>query len=322
MADEFDAWKTVFLGMQIVICVAGILLNGSVILAICKSTFSVSSTTYFILNIAVIEFLSCLLVVPFSIGNLLDGAWPFGVLGCQVYAFIIFLLALVSIIQLAAVSVGKYLTITKSLSKESYFSKKQVVLVIVACWVYCLLFSVAPLLGWSSYGLEGINTTCSIKWESNNDHHKAYFGLVFLACYLLPVGLTTFCYHRIQTVTNRLVTETLQTRNLFVVARQACLGLANKQRRSSLYFLVLVFAHLISWTPYAVVSFITLLGVRISPVAMSVPSIFAKISFILNPILYAFFSRKFRSRITVLFRKRRRFSSSVHAGNVNETLVL
>lgn len=309
MADNLDFWRTVFLSIEIATCSAGILLNGLIIFVICKNFFSLSSSTFFILNMAVSDFLSCLLGVPFSIMHVRDEALLLGKIGCKMYAFTTFLFALVSIINMAAVSVAKYLTITKSLYRESYFSKRQVAFVILVVWLYCLPFSAAPLLSWSSFGLDGVNTTCSIKLDSNNVYHKVYFGLMFLACYILPVGITMFCYHRIENLSKRLVTATSQSCTAFYVGKQARLVLVNKRRRSVLYLLLLIIAFLFSWTPYAIVSFLAVLGVSLSPVTVSSPSVCAKTSLILDPLLYAFFSRKFRSRVTLVFNARRKRSS-------------
>ena len=311
MTDDLDFWKTVFLSIQVAICSAGLLLNSLVIFVVCKNLFSLSSSTFFILNMAVSDFLSSLLGVPFSIMHLLDEALPLSKIGCRIYAFITFLLALVSITNLAAVSVAKYLTITKSFYRESYFSKKQVAFVILVVWIYCLFFSAAPLLNLSSYGLEGVNTTCSIRLDnSNHVYHKVYLGLVLLTCYILPLGIIIFCYHRIENLCKRLVTATSQSCTAFYVGKQARLVLLNKRRRSVLYLVLLIIAFLFSWTPYAVVSLLAVLGIPLSPVTISSPSVFAKVSLVLNPLLYASVSRKFRSRVTMVFNARRKRSST------------
>ncbi|CAB1322673.1 unnamed protein product [Coregonus sp. 'balchen'] len=36
---------------------------------------------------------------------------------------------------------------------------------LLGVWLFCLFWAVPPLLGWSSYGPEGIQTSCSLGWE-------------------------------------------------------------------------------------------------------------------------------------------------------------
>ena len=50
----------------------------------------------------------------------------FQLVGCQAHAFMIFLLALVSIAHSVAISVGKYLTITQFSQQRFLFNKKKV----------------------------------------------------------------------------------------------------------------------------------------------------------------------------------------------------
>lgn len=50
---------------------------------------------------------------------------------------------------LLAISVDRYLVITKPLRSIQWSSKKRTVQIIAAVWLYSLGWSVAPLLGWS-----------------------------------------------------------------------------------------------------------------------------------------------------------------------------
>lgn len=287
-------WSIIFAATKLVVCFLGILFNALVILTICKSIRRLSAPSYLILSIAVSDFLSCSVAIPFSIVVHFQKKWPFGMAGCKAHAFMIFLLALVSITHLAAISVGKYLTITRSLSRESYFNKKKVLWIILGSWIYSLIFSVAPLLGWSRYGLEGTNKTCSIIWESTRPGDKAYFGVIFIACYILPFTLITFCYYKIHKVSGHIVGNTFQMGRAAITMSEALL---KKHRKSAMYFLTIIVAFLLSWSPYAIVSFVTILKGNFNPVATSACSVFAKTSFFLNPMLYAIVSRKFRRRV-------------------------
>jgi len=289
-----ETWSTIFVVIELVVCLLGITFNGVVIFTICRNVHRrISAATYLILSIAVSDFLSCAIPVPLSIARHFQKEWPFGLAGCQAHAFMIFLLALVSITHLVAISAGKYLTITRSLSRDSYFNKKKVILIILGSWIYSLTFSVAPLVGWSRYGLEGTNVTCSVRWDSSLPSDQAYFGVVILTCYFLPLAVITLCYYKIHQVSKQIVVNTTHRGGLAITATEALL---RRHQKSAVYFLAIIAGFVIPWSPYAAVSFLLVLGRKVSPVATSACSVLAKISFSLNPLLYAIFHRKFRRR--------------------------
>ena len=217
-------WSMIFVVIELVVCFLGITFNGIVIFTICRNFHRrISAPTYLILSIAVSDFLSCAIPVPLSITRHFQKEWPFGLAGCQAHAFMIFLLALVSITHLVAISAGKYLTITRSLSRDSYFNKKKVILIILGSWTYSLALSVAPLVGWSRYGLEGTNVTCSVRWDSSLPSDQAYFGVVIFTCYVLPVAVIIFCYYKIHKVAKQIVVNTSHRSGLAMASRQALL---------------------------------------------------------------------------------------------------
>jgi len=317
-----EKWNTIFVVIELVVCFLGLTLNGVVILTIYKTIHRrISAPTYLILSIAVSDFLSCAIPVPLSIARHFQKEWPFGLAGCQAHAFMIFLLALVSITHLAAISAGKCLTIRRSLSRDSYFNKKKVILIILGSWIYSLTFSVAPLAGWSRYGLEGTNVTCSVRWDSSLPSDQAYFGVVIFTCYFLPLAVISFCYYKIHQVSKQIVINTSHTGGLAMTSTQALL---RKHQKSAVYFLAIIAGFLVPWSPYAAVSFLLVLGRKVSPVATSACSVLAKMSFFLNPLLYAIFYRKFRRRFVLsipITRRNKVFRSAV-VPSVSRTLAL
>ena len=323
MEEELHAkWNKIFVSTEILVCIFGITFNGIVVFTIYKNIHRrISPQTYLILSIAVSDLLSCGVAIPLSISRHVQKEWPFGITGCKAHAFLIFLLALVSITHLVAISAGKYLTITRSLTRDSYFNKKKVLFIIVASWIYSFGFSVAPLVGWSRYGLEGTNVTCAVQWKSSLPSDRAYFGVVIFTCYFLPLAVITFCYYKIHQVSKQIVVNTSQGGRFALTATQALL---KKHRKSAMYFLAIIAAFLIPWSPYAVVSFLLVLGRNVNPVAISACSVFAKISFFLNPMLYAICHRKFRRRFVRLapLAKANRVVRPVVLSSISRTLAL
>ncbi|KAG7248677.1 hypothetical protein CRUP_017972, partial [Coryphaenoides rupestris] len=64
-------------------------------------------------------------------------------------------------------------------------------------WVFCLGWAVAPLLGWSSYGPEGVQTSCSLGWEERSWSNYSYLVLYTLLCFVAPVIVIVYCYAKV-----------------------------------------------------------------------------------------------------------------------------
>ena len=293
--DPLHVWKTVFVVIYFIVSIVGTFSNSLVVYIIRKNIKRLPASSYLIISMAFSNLLSCSVPVPFSIAVYYQQSWPFGMAGCRSHAFMIFFLGLVTITHLTIIAVEKYLTINRSLSKQSYFTKRQIGQLILACWVYSLAFSLAPLLGWSKYGTEGTNFTCSIQWNSSLPGDHAYFALMFFACFFLPVVSIAFCYYKIHKVSKHIVERTMSYGETMNSA------LLRKHRRAAMYFSSVIIAYLISWSPYAVVSILAIFKVKIHPLVPTCCGVFAKISFLLNPVTYVAFSSNFRRHLMKAF---------------------
>lgn len=69
--------------------------------------------------------------------------------GCKMYAFCGALFGIASMINLLAISIDRYLVITKPLQAIQWNSKRRTALAILMVWLYSLAWSLAPLVGWS-----------------------------------------------------------------------------------------------------------------------------------------------------------------------------
>lgn len=64
-------------------------------------------------------------------------------------------------------------------------------------WFYCLFWATAPLLGWGSYGPEGVQTSCSLAWEERTWVSYSFLIPYWFFCFFLPTWLIIFCYYNI-----------------------------------------------------------------------------------------------------------------------------
>lgn len=284
------------MAFEIIVSLLGIFFNALVILTICRNKYRLSASSYLVLSIAVSDFLCCSVAVPFSITRHFQQRWPFGLASCQAHAFIIFLHVLVSLSHLSAISAGKYLSITKSVCRQSYFSMKTVIIVVWTSWVCSFTLSVAPLIRWSRiYGLQGFQGTCSNGHEPLFPGEEEYFGILFFVCFILALAVITFCYYEIHKTCKNIVFKTPRGGGL--LAMRAIKALLRKHQRSAMYFSVVIASFMLTWSPYAVVSLLTVLRLELTPIGISACSALAKSSFFLNPLLYAIQSRRFRKRM-------------------------
>lgn len=105
-------------------------------------------------------------------------------------------LGIVSLVSLAVLSYERYTTVLqKSAVDISDFRKAWIS--IAGSWFYSLVWTVPPLLGWSSYGPEGPGTTCSVQWHLRSPASISYVLCLFIFCLLLPLLLMVYSYGRI-----------------------------------------------------------------------------------------------------------------------------
>lgn len=124
--------------------------------------------------------------------------------GCKMYAFCGALFGISSMINLLAISIERYLVITKPLKAIHWSSKRRTTLAILVVWLYSLAWSLAPLVGWS----ESPQTACL--FTSSKHKSRLVFNYFIMItenyCFLwfwhilfsllgsyIPEGLMTSC---------------------------------------------------------------------------------------------------------------------------------
>ncbi|KAG7253526.1 hypothetical protein CRUP_009647, partial [Coryphaenoides rupestris] len=138
-------------------------------------------------------------------------------------------------------------------------------------WVFCLAWAVAPLLGWSSYGPEGVQTSCSLGWEERSWSNYSYLVLYTLLCFVAPV--IVILNHSVELQGGRSSLE--------------------ENERAIRMVLFMIVAFFVCWLPYTVLSVVVVADpqLHIPPLLATMPMYFAKTSPVYNPVIY-FLSNK------------------------------
>nr|BBI55014.1 multiple tissue opsin 1 [Anguilla japonica] len=233
------------------------------------------------MNISFSDLLVCVLGTPFSFAASTQGRWLIGPIGCVWYGFANTLFGVVSLITLAVLSYERYCTMMASTEADATNYRKSG-LGIGLSWAYSLLWAVPPLFGWSRYGPEGPGTTCSVNWTAKSANNVSYIICLFFFCLILPFVVIVYSYskllHVIKQVSrvNNSVTRKREQRVLFMV-------------------ITMVICYLLCWLPYGVMALLATFGRPglVTPEASIIPSILAKTSTVINPIIYIFMNKQF-----------------------------
>ncbi|KAF8569440.1 hypothetical protein P879_03200 [Paragonimus westermani] len=151
-----------------------------------------------ILNLALADFLVSVLVLPFAIAYQLKGYWPFGQQFCDVFLLLDVLLCTASILNLCAISVDRYLAITKPLNYAASRTSKRMLWMIIICWLMAALISIPPVLSFK----KTINETyCSYSED------LAYQVYATFSAFFIPLLVMLVLYGRIYVIVRRLALQ-------------------------------------------------------------------------------------------------------------------
>lgn len=153
-----------------------------------------------------------------------------------------------------------------------------------------------------SYGPEGIGTTCSVQWHERTASSRSYVVCLFIFCLLLPLLVMIFCYGKILLALRAVALRVSAWRTRyspsaegdssdFCTIRDLQVGGASGERRETrvLQMVVcMVAGYLLCWMPYGAVAMLASFGPPgvVPPTASLIPSLLAKTSTVLNPVIY------------------------------------
>jgi hypothetical protein len=179
-------------------------------------------------------------------------------------------------------------------------------LILTVIWILCVSSSALPFMGIGRYVLEGSNMSCTFDYftkTSNNIIYNVYIQITFFG---IPLLCITICYLLIFLTVKKHERMYFSVRTGINEESFRRTRRSRKRERNELktaksgMILILVFCF--SWMPYSILSLIALFGNNswISPIIVTIPVILAKVSTILNPVLYAFVNKRFKSKLALM----------------------
>ncbi|CAK6952114.1 teleost multiple tissue opsin a [Scomber scombrus] len=259
----------------------GLINNLLVLVLFCRYKILRSPINLLLINISISDLLVCVLGTPFSFAASTQGRWLIGEGGCVWYGFANSLFGIVSLISLAVLSYERYSTMMAPTEADSSNYCKTS-LGIALSWVYSLIWTLPPLFGWSRYGPEGPGTTCSVDWKAKTANNISYIICLFVFCLIVPFLVIVFSYGK-----------------LLCAIRQVSginPSMSRKREQRVLFMVVvMVICYLLCWLPYGIMALVATFGPSglVTPEASIIPSVLAKTSTVINPVIYVFMNKQF-----------------------------
>ncbi|TMW45467.1 hypothetical protein DOY81_009454 [Sarcophaga bullata] len=122
--------------------------NLLVIAAVFCSNKLRSVTNFFIVNLAVADLLVGLAVLPFSATWEVFKVWIFGDVWCRIWLAVDVWMCTASILNLCAISLDRYVAVTRPVTYPSIMSTKKAKCLIAGIWVLSFVICFPPLVGW------------------------------------------------------------------------------------------------------------------------------------------------------------------------------
>ncbi|XP_067672051.1 rhodopsin-like [Haliotis asinina] len=300
--DDKQTWLYVVIGVCVAIMgVIGIIGNGTVICLFLRYKILRTSANTFVFSLACTDFLMCLVNFPiFSMANM-TGSWPLPAVSCQVTGFVASITGYISINTFAAMAVDRCSVIKRTKPVSGRPSKCSKVGTVLGIWLYSGIWAALPLVGWGRYVRYG-PTVCSFDFETRDTNNVSFIISIYVFCFTLQLMIIIMCYSSIFATVYFHERELSRMKLILTNGREhRTVSRRLLELRVARLVLFIVFLFCVSWAPYAILALINMFGCRhlVTPVGVLLAGALAKISTVINPIIYAIHAPKFRNCIAL-----------------------
>ena len=267
----------------------------------------------YIITLAVSDFLSSLMGIPFSVASLITGKWPFNNFICQLQGLWILLLCAVSLQTLAVTALNRYFRVVRSrVLYQKIFNMKTTKVTIAILWIMALFAPLPYVVAGHDFFFHSGKVFCTYDVESLHEGYGVYLVLVYIA---IPLIIITICYTRVFiAVRQHNLVVFRQLERIRPLNRQLNFGpdnprLSVEEVKVTNILLVVVVGFLSCWTPVLVIDLIDFINGDWKlkrPVYVSYTS-FGFASTALNPIIHGIMNRTFRTEYFKIFSSVKRF---------------
>ncbi|XP_024082894.1 orexin receptor type 2-like isoform X2 [Cimex lectularius] len=190
------------IGLHVIVFVVGLAGNTLVCLVVYRVPAMRTVTNYFIVNLAVADFLVILFCLPTTVVWDTTETWFFGTFLCKIILYLQTVSVAVSVLTLTFISLDRWYAICFPLKFNSTTSRAKSAILLI--WIVALLCDIPELLTLHTFRLKNFNvdtvllTQCTSAWGDETERKYNIYKMAFL--YFLPLCVTSIAYFKIVSV--------------------------------------------------------------------------------------------------------------------------
>lgn len=297
--------------------------NLVIIAAILKKRLYKQPTYILLLNLAIVDFLLCLLVMPFPVMSGFAGEFFFGAndrIRCKVCQtglfFVVF--ELVTLNLLTLISLDRLAFVIYPFKYHKMLTVSRTIAVVLVVWVFNLLISAIPLFGLGDVSYYSVVSFCVVKFTgkfqfSRNIYYPLY--AVVISVFLLFVIL--FCNIWIACIVHKHITRIYNTKRISAIEEESAIQAKRRATRTKflkqLQLFKVLFAvvatNIATWIPVIVCAVYAVLTNGTVPAAFNVTVFVILMSVgVVHPVIQASLIPELRQHILKLLHCNRKIT--------------
>uniref|UniRef100_A0A671SMV2 Alpha-2B adrenergic receptor n=1 Tax=Sinocyclocheilus anshuiensis TaxID=1608454 RepID=A0A671SMV2_9TELE len=195
----FALWATAaFATAMTLIMLFTIFGNILVIIAVLTCRFLRGPQNLFLVSLAAADILVATLIIPFSLANELMGYWYFESFWCEIYLALDVLFCTSSIIHLCAISLDRYLSISRPVQYATQRTPRKIKGAILVVWLISAVISFPPLVSMNKTQLDKDGVP-----QCKLNEHIGYILYSSIGSFFAPCLIMILVYVRIYQIAKK-----------------------------------------------------------------------------------------------------------------------
>lgn len=275
--------------IAVLICIACIVGNSLVVLAIHRTPHLNTITNMLVENLAWTDISMATLHLPFWIVSMCSGKWLLGHVACRFVGFFELVFGTASLQTMAGIAINRYFSIVKRNLYAKYFSdRKTTYVIIIASWIIPIFVCSPPLYGWGTIEFSDKFTDCTMGW---NMQDISYIAFLLSVAILITMIIIIFCYSAIFKFVRR---SSRQIQNHFQLENRnnqhITMATTNREAKIIKVFVAVVCVYVLCWTPVCFVGIFEIIGRTALRFVYIIVYYMMFSSSFCNPIIYGVFN--------------------------------